>query len=480
MNKEISIKKASVLYGTAKYLVIIIQLIITAVLSRILTPADYGVVAIVTIFTTFFSTLSNLGLGTAIMQFQDLNEEQIQDIFTFSEYFSILLSVLFMLLAYPISIFYDNTIYIPVIFSLSISVFFNAIDMVPNAILLRRHRFMSVGIRMIISTLLSGCVAVSLVVIGFKYYALVGQSIFYAIMQFAWNFKNSGLNFKFKYNIATIGKIRNYSSNQFAYNICNYFAQNLDNLLTGKVMGDEMLAYYNRAYTLMRYPVTNIAHVITPVLHPILAEYQNDYEFIYDEFIKIIKIMSLLGVFITVFCFWADEEIILCYFGTQWMNAVSPFRWLSVCITFQLMNAVFGAIYQSLGKTKEMFHSGIIHISISLIAITAGAYSKNIIILAIFVSISMIVKFFIEVYFLIRRCFSYSILEFLKIFIPELIVGGIMFAVVFIVGDFANGNYWIKLFAKLCICIILYLGLLIITGQYKYLMLLKFKKQNTK
>ena len=238
--------------------------------------------------------------------------------------------------------------------------------------------------------------------------------------------------------------------------------------------------YYNRAYTLMRYPVTNIAHVITPVLHPILAEYQNDYEFIYDEFIKIIKIMSLLGVFITVFCFWADEEIILCYFGTQWMNAVSPFRWLSVCITFQLMNAVFGAIYQSLGKTKEMFHSGIIHISISLIAITAGAYSKNIIILAIFVSISMIVKFFIEVYFLIRRCFSYSILEFLKIFIPELIVGGIMFAVVFIVGDFANGNYWIKLFAKLCICIILYLGLLIITGQYKYLMLLKFKKQNTK
>ena len=83
MNKEISIKKASVLYGTAKYLVIIIQLIITAVLSRILTPADYGVVAIVTIFTTFFSTLSNLGLGTAIMQFQDLNEEQIQDIFTF-------------------------------------------------------------------------------------------------------------------------------------------------------------------------------------------------------------------------------------------------------------------------------------------------------------------------------------------------------------------------------------------------------------
>ena len=171
MNKEISIKKASVLYGTAKYLVIIIQLIITAVLSRILTPADYGVVAIVTIFTTFFSTLSNLGLGTAIMQFQDLNEEQIQDIFTFSEYFSILLSVLFMLLAYPISIFYDNTIYIPVIFSLSISVFFNAIDMVPNAILLRRHRFMSVGIRMIISTLLSGCVAVSLAVIGFKYYA---------------------------------------------------------------------------------------------------------------------------------------------------------------------------------------------------------------------------------------------------------------------------------------------------------------------
>lgn len=469
MAKSISIKKATGIYGVAKYSTILIQLVISAVLSRILTPSDYGIVAVVTVFTTLFTTLANLGLGTAVTQFKDLSRKDVQDIFTFSEYFSVTLAVIFAIAAYPIAVFYNDMVYVPIVLMLTISILFNALNMIPNALLLREKEFLKVGIRMIVATAASGLVAIILAFCGAKYYALVIQSILNAFITFVWNYHGSGLKFKVKFSYEPIKHVKSYSLNQFLYNMANYFAQNLDNLLTGKIMGNEMLAYYNKGYTLMRYPVTNIAHVITPVLHPILSDHQNNKKYIYDEFVKISKILSLLGIFITAFCFWADTEIIVCYFGDQWYDAVEPFKWLSTCICVQLLNALFGSIYQSLGCTRQMLRSGMFHISISLLAIFMGAYTKNITLMAIFVSASMFVKFFIECYFLIKKSFGFSVFGFLKSFIPDCLIFAIMFGAFSIIGDFKQRGLWASLFIKLGIACAVFLILLIVTKQLHYL-----------
>ena len=470
MAKNISIKKATAVYGVAKYSTIVIQLLISAILSRLLTPDDYGLVAVVTVFTTLFSKLSDLGLGTAVTQYKDLSKRDVQDIFVFSEYFAVGIALIFALLAYPISLFYSSTAFIPIIVLLAISVLFNSLNMIPNNLLLKEKKFFQVGMRMIVSTALSGLIAIFLAFVGAKYYALVIQSILSAVIQFLWNFFSTDVKFGLKFNYAPIKRVKNYSGNQFAYNMLNYLAQNMDNLLTGKIMGKALLAYYNKGFTLMRYPVNNIAHAVTPVLHPILSEHQDNKKYIYDEFVKIIKFMSLVGVFVTVFCFWADEEIIICFFGDQWYKAVEPFKWLSICISAQMMNALFGSIYQSLGCTKQMLHSGYFHISISLLAIVIGAFSKDISVLAIFVSGSMIIKFFIESYFLIRKSFHFSLSKFLINLLPDIIIFGVLFAIVLLIGDFASLKLWQSLFLKLAVCGIIYLVILIITKQLKYLL----------
>ena len=199
MEKSISIKKATGIYGVAKYSTILIQLVISAVLSRILTPSDYGIVAVVTVFTTLFTTLANLGLGTAVTQFKDLSRKDVQDIFTFSEYFSVALAVIFAIAAYPIAAFYNDMVYVPIVLMLTISILFNALNMIPNALLLREKEFLKVGIRMIVATAASGLVAIILAFCGAKYYALVIQSILNAIINFLWNYNGSGLKFKFKF-----------------------------------------------------------------------------------------------------------------------------------------------------------------------------------------------------------------------------------------------------------------------------------------
>ena len=82
----------------------------------------------------------------------------------------------------------------------------------------------------------------------------------------------------------------------------NYFARNADNLLVAKFMGDTQLGYYDKAYKLALYPEQNLTHVITPVIHPILSEYQDDKAYIYENYMKIVKILSLLGLFVVRIC----------------------------------------------------------------------------------------------------------------------------------------------------------------------------------
>jgi PST family polysaccharide transporter len=469
MAKNISIKKATVIYGVAKYSTVFVQLIISAVLSRILTPNDYGIVAVVTIFTTLFNILANLGLGTAVTQYKELSKQDVQDVFTFSEYVSVVLAFVFTLMSYPISVFYNDNVYIPITLMLSISVLFNALNMVPNALLLKEKEFFKVGVRMIISTLGSGVIAILLALLGAKYYALVMQSILNAFITFIWNYKGTDLRFKIHFSFEPIKQVKDYSINQFLYNIVIYFEQNLDNLLIGKLMGNEMLAYYNKGYTLMRYPVNNIAHAITPVLHPILSEHQKDKKFIYDEFVKIAKILSLIGVFITAFCFWADTEIVICYFGSQWYEAVSTFKWLSICLCAQLLNALAGSIFQSIGCTKQMLQSGLFHVPISFIAIIIGAYSKNITILAILVSVSMIIKFFVLYFFLIKKSFGFSLKKFFVNFIPDSFIFIMMILASIVIGDFEKIGLWTSLLIKLGISSVLFMILIIVTKQTRHL-----------
>ena len=116
-----------------------------------------------------------------------------------------------------------------------------------------------------------------------------------------------------------------------------------------------------------------------------------------------------------------------------------------------------------------MLRSGMFHISISLLAIFMGAYTKNITLMAVFVSASMFVKFFIECYFLIKKSFGFSIFEFLKSFIPDCLIFAIMFGGFSIIGDFKQYGLWASLFIKLGIACVVFLILLVATKQLHYL-----------
>jgi len=470
--KEVSIKSAAIINAAARYSNIVMQIAANAILARLLSAEDYGIIAIIQVFIGFFILLSDMGIGAGIIQNKTLTADDNDNIYSVTVYAAGILMVIFLLLSFPISWFYNNDALVPVGCLLSLTVLFTTLNIVPNAILMKQKRFKLVGIRTILISFASLILTIILAKYGYRYYSLVVQSLFMSSVTFLFNIISTRLKFIANFKLSSINKIFGFSSYDFGFNIVNYFARNMDSLLTGKFISSAALGFYSRAYNLMLYPVINLTHVITPVLHPILSEHQDNKDLIYEKYIKIYKLLSLMGVFVSVFCYFAAAELIATIYGPKWDAVVPCMAALGVSIWFQMTSSSCGSIYRSLGATKLMFRSVTTFVPIQLALIIIGVWSQDIVKLSWCVGVSFILKYFIEYYYLIGKSFGKSFLKFLSINLPELIIALFMSVSMLLAAGMQFGSVYIDLLFKFGICGFAYIVGIAATKQFKYLLII--------
>ncbi len=479
MDSGISLKKAALINAVSKYTQVILQLVLSMILARLISAEDYGVIAIVTVFTTFFSTFADMGFGSAVIQHKNLDEEDVNHIFSFTCYVGIFLMVAFCAFSWPLSMIYNNNIYRPIGCILSVSLLFSTLNMIPNAMLMKEKRFILVGIRNVVVSSGSSIIAIILAVCGFRYYALVMQSVIFAVVTFAWNYSNTRFKFRFKVRRSSIQKVLHFSMFQFGFNIVQYFSRNMDNLLTGKFIGTVDLGYYDKAYKLTRYPVENLAQVITPVLHPILSEYQSDKKYIYRQYLAIIKILSLMGIYFAAVFAICPKEIILIMYGNKWINSVSCLGIFSITIWTQMVGSCSGAMFQSLGKTNVLFITGLVNSIVTVIGFLVGVRFGTIEAVAAAFTVTSVINFVIATFLLVKIAFGYKYSAYLLSYLPEVIIGGMIFIAYKVIFPYIQiDQTFLSVFVKGVVITIVYVAGLLITRQYKcFLVLLKRRKK---
>lgn len=474
MDKKL--KSSTFLYAAAKYSTIIITLLTTSVLARLISPAEYGVVTIVTIFLSIFTVIADMGIGNAVIQYKDLTSDEIDDIFSVSVYVSLFLSVTFALMGLPIACIYNNPVYSSIFPVASLSVFFSTINIIPNALLMREKRFKLVGKRLITISFGVGAISVWLASHGFSYHTVIAQHMLQSSLTYLWNCRSVRLRFKVRIKWASINKIKSYSVYQIFYYIINNIARNFDNLLIGKLLGNESLAYYDKGYRLMMYPVQNLTMIFNPIIHPILSDYQKDKRFIYEAYLRITRLLSLAGLLVSGICYWGAQEIILIFFGSQWHQAVPTFCILSLTVWPQMITSSAGAIYQSTGNTKLMFRSGIFHFGIVIALIVAGVFSGNLSTVACCVAVGLYLRFFIDYYFLIVRNFGYSYAGFLKTFAKDVCIAVLMGAAIAVCSPLVGTGGFFRLVIKAFIMLAVFAAGVFVTGQHRLIKALFTKR----
>lgn len=419
---------SGILYtGATKYTGVLISIGIGAVLARILSPEEFGVVALITVFISFFSILSDVGIGPAIIQHKELTEEDVESIFLFTLILGVLLAILFYYSSTFIASFYNNVALIPLIRLLSLSVLFNAWRTVPNALLLKKLKFKQVGIVLITVQLCSGVFAIVLAYQGFSYYALVYKSIFDGLFFLLAFYFLAPVKIKVNLSWASLSKILTFSTFQFFFNFINYFSRNTDNLLIGRFIGPVALGYYDKSYQLMLMPVQNLTRVITPVLHPVLSEYQDDRNRIYFTYLKVVRLLATLGFPLSVFLYFNANEIIHIFYGPKWRQSIPVFEILALTVGIQILLSSSGAIFQAVNRTDLLFYSGFLSAIFMVCGICYGVFvEKSLLGIGYGLVVAFICNFLQGFYFLIKLALGSSFFGFIKLLFWPIITAGVL------------------------------------------------------
>ena len=354
-----------------------IQMSSTVFIARLLTPEDYGLIAMANVAIKFVEMLRNLGLSAAVVQKEQINHQQVSTLFWINTAISVIISLIVVAISPLIAWFYHEPRLTNIMLVLSSMIVFGGLSIQHQALLKRQMRFSSLA-QINLASLFVGLIAgIISAWYGAGYWALVILQIAIVV------FYNLGMWLACSWRPglpvwnADIGSLLAFGGNLTAFNFVNYFSCNLDNVLIGRYWGSQELGLYAKAYQLLLLPIQQINTPLTSVALPTLSCLQTQPEQYRRYYYKALLSLTTVGMPLVAFIFATAEQIILLLLGSEWLEVVPIFRWLMPAAFMGTFNVAGGWVYQSLGRTDRQFRIGVvmsaIDISIFFISLPWGA-----------------------------------------------------------------------------------------------------------
>jgi O-antigen/teichoic acid export membrane protein len=349
----------------------------TAILARLLSPGDFGLLAMITPLFLLVDSLSNFGLETVVIQKDNLNEKQASAIFWRSLKINIFLIAVTILLAPIIAGFYREKRLIGMIIGLGIGAFSVCLAFGHKSLLKRQMRFGTLTVIELFSLLLSAIVAIFAARIGWGYWALVLQLVVMQIVQSLAHWwvcdwrpskyvQDDGLN-------TELSSMMSYGKHLTGFRFLTRIGMHLDRILIGYLSGANALGLYYVAYKWAYFPFEQVYFPMFDVAVSSLSRVQHDPN-LYRSYAR----HGLLPIFalclpVLAFSFVEARNVILLLLGKQWLAAVPLFRLLSVAVYVVSMYRVTKWLYVSVGQTQRQFRWGLIHTVVMIAAVVIGA-----------------------------------------------------------------------------------------------------------
>ncbi len=346
----------------------------TMIMARLLTPADFGLIAMVATVTNFAMMFQDLGLSAATIQRAEINHDQVSTLFWINTALGVLVCLVVTAMAPGIAWFFEDSRLIPVTTALSTMFIFSGLGVQHSALLQRHMCFLSIGVIQISSMLVSVLVGIVSALLGVSYWSLVFMQIAGGIvvllgkwiaMPWMPGVPKKGVGIK---------QMLHLGSSIAGFNIINYFARNADNILIGKMIGDSALGYYSKAYGLLMMPITQIRNPVNAVAIPALSRLQSAHEKFSNYYLKIVSIIAFLTMPMMVYMFVFAYEIVVLMLGEQWVAAASIFQVLAIAAFIQPVASTTGMVLVSLSQGNRYLKWGLINSIITVFAFAIGIF----------------------------------------------------------------------------------------------------------
>lgn len=381
----------------------VLEIGVFALMSRLLTPKDFGFYAIIVAVTSVFQCLTEAGLGSAVIQRKDANEEYISTALGLSAVLGASFTILFIILAKPLSILMGQGEELIRSFRLmSITLLLFSVNSVARALFMRTLDFMRFGLCEMLAYVMSSAVGIVMAVQGYGVDAIIASAIANTVLTTCILFGIKGEMPNLRIHTTYVRDIMSYGGWLTSSVIVRRITTELDKLILSRWIPIASIGAYNRPSIFISRISDQVNGIYDTVLFPILSTIKDDDKQLHFSFLKTTSLISWFSVILGAGFFLCSDIIINIFFGKDWLWLVNIFRVLSISIPFLAYSRIGDCFFRSLGLVKQYFYIRVVVCIFTLLCVYVGC-KYDIMGVAIGVVISRIFDSIVKIIYLSQK-----------------------------------------------------------------------------
>lgn len=350
----------------------VIQLFSLVVLSRLLTPAEYGLLAMSTVVINFVYLLRDMGTAAAVIQRETLTEDVTSTVFWLNVGTGFVLGLSLVLLAPVISAGFKTPALTPVLWVLAMVFPISGTSAVHQSLQERANGFRTIARVEVVSSLVGLAVAMALAYLGCGVYALAFQilaAITCATIQlwFASPWRPT-----WRWSQAEFKSLLGYSGNFTGFTIINYFARNADSMIIGRVLGQVQLGIYAQAYRVMMFPLQSMTFVANRALFPVMSRQQSEPAQMGQLYLRSLGMIATITAPLMAGLWLLRDPFVDVVLGHQWGQVAVILAWLAPVGLIQSVVSTNSTVFMATGRTNLLMRLGLFNTVLQLTAFFIG------------------------------------------------------------------------------------------------------------
>jgi O-antigen/teichoic acid export membrane protein len=332
----------------------LLQSITTVVLARLLTPVDFGLVAMVTSVTAIAAGFADLGLTEATIQRKEISHNQVSTLFWINVAIGLVLTLLTAAMAPVLARFYREPRLVGITLVVSLTFLIGGLRGQYNALLKRQMRFSSVAIRDVTSYAVAVPVAIIMARHGAGYWAILSLPLTSGLAQMIISWLMVDWRPGLPRRDAEVRSLVGFGGNVAAsYAVFNWICS-ADNVLIGWYWGAGPLGLYSRAYNLLMLALNQITAPVSSVAISTFSRVQGDPELFARYYLRIINLIAWIIATLFGFLFVCAKPVIVLILGDKWREAAPVFQFLAISALGQMLLQSTLWLFVSRGQSKRL------------------------------------------------------------------------------------------------------------------------------
>jgi len=332
----------------------LLQSTATVVLARLLTPVDFGLVAMVTAITAIAAGFADLGLTEATIQRKEISHNQVSTLFWINVAIGLSFTLVTAAMAPVFARFYREPKLLGITFAVSLMFLIGGLRGQHNALLRRQMRFSAIAIRDVISYVIAVVLSISMALHGAKYWAIVALPLALNFSQMVISWLMVSWRPGMPHRDIEVRSLVNFGGKVAASYVIFNWISNADNILIGWYWGAGPLGLYSRAYNLLTLPLNQINGPAANVAIPAFSRVQDDPELFARYYLRIINLILWSSAPLFGFLFVAARPVIVLVLGDKWLEAAVVFQILSLSALGQILLQSVLWLFVSRGQSARL------------------------------------------------------------------------------------------------------------------------------